>query len=130
MKRRGIKPMAIIVGITVIFVLSIVAIQVYQSKFGQNIFTTSGETAISIVIKKNNLTNHNIDDYAYRYVHIKGNGSVYESDPTTNNIGRPIGLAEPTITGGNYFGWEIKSKRDNKTYYLDNNSEEIISKSN
>jgi uncharacterized protein YpmB len=88
------------------------------------------DTAISIVMKKENLTQSDLNDFSTRYVYIRGNGSIFESDSNTNSIGKYLGRSqEPTITTGNHFAWEVKYKKNNLTFYVDHATGEIIAES-
>jgi len=116
-------------GSTAALFLAIYVLQYYQSRFTQNLLSISPETAISIVAQKQNLTNYNTSDYSIRYVQVKGNGTVFSSDFGSNSIGEQIGMAEPTIGGGNYFAWEVKSQKYNSTYYVESTTGNVVSKS-
>jgi hypothetical protein len=84
--------------------------------------------AVSIVMKNDS---YSLDDFTTRYVYIKGNGSIYESDPNSNSIGQYLGsTGEITMTTGNHFAWEVTNKRGNSLYYVDSMTGEIIVKSN
>jgi hypothetical protein len=86
----------------------------------------SSEAAITIVAQKQNLTRYHMSDFSTRYVYIKGDGNVFESDVNTNSIGQYLGRAEPTITTGNYFAWEVK--KNNHTYYVDSVTGDLVAK--
>jgi uncharacterized protein YpmB len=129
MNKKSIVSIAIVMGSTAAFFIAIYALQYYQSRFTRGLFSISPETAISIVAESQNLANYDANDYSVRYVHIKGNGTVFSSDLGSNSIGEQIGTAEPTIGQGSYFAWEVNSKNDNSTYYVDSKSGEIVSKS-
>jgi hypothetical protein len=87
----------------------------------------SSEAAVAIVAQKQNLTQYNINDFSIRYVYIKGDGSLFESDVNSNSIGKYLGKTETTITTANYFSWEIK--KNNYAYYVDSATGEIVAKS-
>lgn len=87
----------------------------------------SSEAAIAIVAQKQNLTRYNINDFSTRYVYIKGDGSLFDSDVNSSSIGKYLGRTEPTMTTGNYFSWEVK--KNNYAYYVDSATGEIVSKS-
>jgi hypothetical protein len=89
-------------------------------------------TAISIVMNnEDRLAQSHNSNFATRFVYIKGNGSIFESDPNSNSIGRYLGSSgEPTITTGNHFAWEVLDKKDASLYYVDSVTGEIIVKSN
>jgi len=129
MNKKSIVSMAIVMGSTAALFLAIYILQYYQSRFAQNLFSLSPDTAISIVAEKQNLTNYNTSDYSVRYVYIKGNGTVFSSDLGSKSIGEQIGTAEPTIGRGSYFAWEVKSQKYNSTYYVEGTTGNIVSKS-
>ena len=87
----------------------------------------SSEAAVAIVAQKQNLTQYNINDFSIRYVYIKGDGSLFESDANSNSIGKYLGKSETTITTANYFSWEVK--KNNYAYYVDSATGEIVAKS-
>jgi hypothetical protein len=87
----------------------------------------SSEAAVAIVAQKQNLTQYNINDFSIRYVYIKGDGSLFESDANSNSIGKYLGKTETTITTANYFSWEVK--KNNYAYYVDSATGEIVAKS-
>jgi hypothetical protein len=82
------------------------------------------ETAVAIVAKKQNLTLYNVNDFYTRYVYIKGDGTIYESDSSSNSIGKYLGKTRPTITTGNHFAWMIKE--NNNVYFIDSVTGETI----
>ena len=129
MNKKSIVSMAIVMGSTAALFIAIYALQYYQSRFAQNLFVMSPETAISIVAERQNLTNYNTSDYSVRYVHIKGNGTVFSSDLGSKSIGEQIGTAEPTSGRASYFTWEVKSQKYNSTYYVESNTGNMVSKS-
>lgn len=90
----------------------------------------SKENAISIVINNRNLTSSDRQDFATEFVHIKGNGSFYESQFNSNHIGRYLGDSHPTINDANYFVWKVTDKKNNFTYFLDKLNGEIVSETN
>lgn len=89
----------------------------------------SSQMAVSIIIQQENLTQNNFNDFSTNYVYIKGDGSIYDSDISSNAIGRYLDTTEPTITTGNHFAWEIKNKQNQKRYYVDHVTGEVIAKS-
>ena len=93
-----------------------------------NYTSISNDTAISLLVKQNNLTSEHIDKVLSKYVYVKGNGEIYDSKKDTNFIGNYIGKTSPTVTTGNHFGWEIYFPIINKTYYIDHLTGETISK--
>ncbi len=92
-----------------------------------NYTSISNDTAISLVVKQNNLTSEDIDKAITKYVYVKGTGEIYDSKKDTNFIGNYIGKTSPTVTTGNHFGWEVYFPIINKTYYIDHLSGETIS---
>ena len=90
------------------------------------------DTAISIVMNnEDRLAQSHNSNFATRFVYIKGTGSIFESDPNSNSIGRYLGSSEePTITTGNHFAWEVLDKKGASLYYVDSVTGEIIVKSN
>jgi len=129
MKKTSVMRMVIVIGSTAALFFAVYSLQYFQSRFGQESLTISPETSISIVAQMQNLTNYNMSDYSVNYVLVKGNGEVFNTDPTSKSVGERIGMAAPTITGGNHFAWEVKSKRGNSTYYVDSTSGSIVSRS-
>jgi hypothetical protein len=93
-----------------------------------NYTSISNDTAISLIVKQNNLTSEHIDKVLSKYVYVKGNGEIYDSKKDTNFIGNYLGKTSPTVTTGNHFGWEIYFPIINKTYYIDHLTGETISK--
>jgi hypothetical protein len=95
----------------------------------------SSETAISIIMQEQKMNNKDfnqtdLNDFSTRYIYIKGDGNIFASDINSNSIGRHLDKIEkPTITGGNYFAWEVKDKENNYIYYVDHVSGEIVLKS-
>jgi hypothetical protein len=93
-----------------------------------NYTSISNDTAVSLIVKQNNLTSEHIDKVLSKYVYVKGNGEIYDSKIDTNFIGNYKGKTSPTLTTGNHFGWEIYFPIINKTYYIDHLTGETISK--
>lgn len=87
----------------------------------------SKENAISILIDNRNINSSNGQDFGTEFVHIKGNGSFYESNLNSNHVGRYLGDSNPTINNANYFAWKITDKTNNFTYFIDNLNGEIVS---
>jgi hypothetical protein len=92
-----------------------------------NYLSISSDTAVSIILKHENLSSNDINNINSKYVYIKGNGEIYESKKDTNFIGNYVGKTSPTITTGSHFGWEVNLPALNKTYYVDHLRGEIIS---
>jgi hypothetical protein len=92
-----------------------------------SLFSTpiSSEAAVTIVAKNQNLTVYNANDFYTRYVYIKGDGTIFESDIGSNSIGKYLGKTRPTITTGNHFAWMVK--RNSHGYFVDSVTGEIIS---
>jgi hypothetical protein len=88
----------------------------------------SSKEAITTVVQKENLARYNLSDFSTKYVYIKGNGAIFESDDNSNSIGKYLGKGEPTITTGNYFAWEVR--KGNHIYFVDSSTGEIISEKN
>ncbi|HET7147622.1 MAG TPA: hypothetical protein VFI73_03905 [Candidatus Nitrosopolaris sp.] len=112
---------AVAIIATVVVYLGLEYSQLFPTLFSASI---SSEEAISVIAHTLNLTNYNVNDFSTRYVYIKGDGSIFESNINSNLIGAYIGKTAPTITTGNYFAWEIKYKSD--VYFLDGTTGEII----
>jgi len=93
-----------------------------------NFQAISNSTAVSIVLKENNLSKDEITNTQSKFVYLKSNGNLYLSDDKTKKIGNFMGITSPTITTGNHFAWEIKLTPINHTYYVDHVSGDIISK--
>ena len=89
----------------------------------------SSQTAVSIVIQQENLTQDKVNDFSTNYVYIKGDGKIYYSEISSNSIGRYLHTTEPTITTGNHFAWEVKNKETQRSYYVDHVTGEIIARS-
>ena len=87
------------------------------------------QIAVSIIIQQENLTQNDLNRFSTNYVYIKGDGSIYDSDISSNAIGRYLDTTEPTITTGNHFAWEIKNKQNQKRYYVDHVTGDVIAKS-
>jgi hypothetical protein len=90
----------------------------------------SKENAISIVINNRNLASSDRQDFVTEFVHIKGNGSFYESNLISNHVGRYLGDSHPTINNANYFVWKVTDKKNNFIYFLDKLNGEIVSEIN
>ena len=92
-----------------------------------NFIAMTNDTAISLVFKKNNISDYDINDVQTRYVYLKSDGDIYMSNRDTNEIGHYLGHnTNQPITGGNHFAWEIKLT-NNKTYFIDGISGDIVS---
>jgi hypothetical protein len=87
----------------------------------------SPDEAISRLVSTFNISKNQLD--GTQYVYVKSDGTVYESNPELNNVGKIIGKTEPTNTGGSHFAWEIKDFQNKKKYYVDATMAAIISNS-
>ena len=87
----------------------------------------SEDNAISIMIDNRNLTYSDRQDFVTAFVHIKGNGSFYESNLDSNYVGQFLGNSHPTINNANYFAWKVTDKKNNFSYFIDNLNGEIVS---
>jgi hypothetical protein len=124
--KRIVVSISVGVGVTL---LAYLALQDSLNRPSLNRLPISSQTAVSIIIKQENLAHNEWNDVSTSYVYIKGDGSIYESDVSSNSIGRYLDTTEPTITTGNHFAWEVTSKQNQKRYYVDHVTGEIISKS-
>ena len=88
----------------------------------------SADAAIVRVISTYNISEDRLDKPP-RYVYVKADGNVYESNPEQNNIGEIIGHTDTTNTGGSDFAWEINDLKGKQKYYVDAIIAEIISNS-
>jgi len=88
----------------------------------------SANVAISRLASAFNMSENQIEKTPL-YVYVKPDGSVYESNPESNDIGKNIGKTDPTNTGASHFAWEIKNMQNKKKYYVDAINGEIISNS-
>jgi hypothetical protein len=122
----------IVVSISVgvgVMLLAYLALQDSLNRPSLNRLPISSQTAVSIILKQENLTQNKLSDFLTNYVYIKGDGAIYESEVSSNSIGRYLDTTEPTITTGNHFAWEVINKQNQKRYYVDHITGEIISKS-
>jgi hypothetical protein len=122
---------SITVGITTMIIVYI-ALQVSTKVPSLSRIPIMSDTAVSIVRNEDrDAESHNSNDFATRFVYIKGNGSIFKADPNSNSIGEYLGSAgEITITTGNHFAWEVMDKKGSLLYYVDSITGEIIVKSN
>ena len=88
----------------------------------------SPEIAISKVVKSFNISENQLDS-SPQYVYVKSDGTVYESNPESNQLGKIIGNTEPPNTRASHFAWEINDIQTKKKYYVDAVIAEIISNS-
>ena len=84
--------------------------------------------AISKVIKSFNISENQLNS-SLQYVYLKSDGTVYESNPDSNQLGKIIGNTEPPNTPGSHFAWEINDIQTKERYYVDAIFAEIISNS-
>jgi hypothetical protein len=120
------KKIIILSGIGVI-VTSLIYLGLQNSLRVPTLFSTpiSSKEAITTVAHTENLTRYNVSDFSTKYVYIKGDGTIFESDANSNSIGKYLGKAEPTITTGNHFAWEVV--KNNHIYFVDSSTAEVIS---
>lgn len=124
------KKMIVSISVGVgVMLLTYLALQDSLNRPSLNRLPISSQTAVSIILKQENLTQNKLSDFLTNYVYIKGDGVIYESEVSSNSIGRYIDTTEPTITTGNHFAWEVINKQNQKRYYVDHITGEIISKS-
>jgi hypothetical protein len=124
------KKMIVSISVGVgVMLLTYLALQDSLNRPSLNRLPISSQTAVSIILKQENLTQNKLSDFLTNYVYIKGDGAIYESEVSSNSIGRYIDTTEPTITTGNHFAWEVINKQNQKRYYVDHITGEIISKS-
>lgn len=88
----------------------------------------SPDIAILRVVNTFNISENQIEK-SPQYVYVKSDGKVYESNPQLNEVGKNIGITEPTKTGGSHFAWEIVDFEKKQKYYVDSVIAEIISNS-
>lgn len=88
----------------------------------------SPDVAILKVENTFNISENQLDK-SPNYVYVKSDGTLYESNPELNDIGKSMGVTEPTTTGGGHFAWEVDDFQDKRKYYVDSVIAEIISNS-
>jgi hypothetical protein len=88
------------------------------------------EIAENIVRNAFNISQADSVNLKSNYVYLKPNGDVYQLDSVSNRIGGFLDKSEPTKTGGSHYALQIKDTRDNKSYYVDYVTGEIVSSSN
>jgi hypothetical protein len=84
--------------------------------------------AISKVIKSFNISENQLNS-SLQYVYVKSDGTVYESNPDSNQLGKIIGNTKPPNIPGSHFAWEINDIQTKERYYVDAIFAEIISNS-
>ena len=124
--KKTVISISVGIGVTL---LAYLALQDSLNRPSLNRVPISSQTAVSIIIKQENLTQNELNSFSTNYVYIKGDGNIYESDVSSNSIGRYLGTTEPTITTGNHFAWEVKNKQNQKRYYIDHVTGEVIAES-
>jgi hypothetical protein len=123
---------SIAVGLTTMLLVYI-ALQISLKEPSLSRLPMMSDTAVSIVMKNKDGTaeSHNFNNFMTRFVYVKGNGSIFESDPNSNSVGKYLGSAgESTITTGNHFAWEVLDKKDVSLYYVDSITGDIIMQKN
>jgi hypothetical protein len=123
---------SIAVGLTTM-ILVYVALQVSLREPSLSRLPIMPDTAVSIVMKykDGSKESQSSNDFVARFVYVKGNGSIFESDPNSNSVGRYLGSAgDSTITTGNHFAWEVLDKKDTSLYYIDSITGDIIMQKN
>jgi hypothetical protein len=124
------KKMVISISFSIgVMLLTYLALQDSLTRPSLSRLPISSQIAVSIIIKQENLTQNNFNDFSSNYVYIKGDGSIYDSDISSNAIGRYLDTTEPTITTGNHFAWEIKNKQNQNRYFVDHVTGDVIAKS-
>jgi hypothetical protein len=69
-------------------------------------------------------------NFSARYIYIKGNGDVFESELNSNTVGKFLrSIGEPTSTTGNHFAWEVLDKNNNASYFVDATTGQLIAES-
>lgn len=114
-------------GILVTFVVFF-GIQDSQNRPSLSRLPISPDIAILRVVNSINISENQIEKYP-QYVYVNSDGTVYESNPQLNDVGKNIGVTEPTKTGGSHFAWEINDFERKQKYYVDSVIAEIISNS-
>ncbi len=64
-------------------------------------------------------------NFTSQYVIVKADGTIYQADRDTHEIGKLVGNAVEPLTGGIHYGWEITT--NNTKYYIDSLSGQMIS---
>ncbi|MDN5845507.1 MAG: hypothetical protein L0H53_04440 [Candidatus Nitrosocosmicus sp.] len=62
--------------------------------------------------------------FTSQYVMVKADGTIYQADQDTHEIGKLLGNAVEPLTGGIHYGWEITA--NNTKYYIDSSSGQMI----
>ena len=114
-------------GILITFVVFF-SLQDIQNRPSLSRLPIPPDLAILRVENTFNISENQIDK-SPNYVYVKSDGTLYESNPDLNDIGKSIGVAEPTTTGGSHFAWEVDDLQGKHKYYVDSVIAEIISNS-
>lgn len=93
-----------------------------------NRIAISEDTAKLVVMRLENKSSEDIKYLSGEYVYIRGNGSVYQSNPDNNDIGKFIENLNYTITGGNHFTWKIRDNLSKTFYFIDHVNGQLVSK--
>jgi predicted small secreted protein len=88
------------------------------------------ETAENIVRNAFNISQADSVNLKTNYVYLNSNGEVYQLNSESNRIGEFLEKSEPTNTGGSHYALQIKDTQNNKSYYVDYVTGEIVSSSN
>ena len=59
-----------------------------------------------------------------QYVMVNANGTIYQADQETHDLGKVLGNTVEPLTGGIHYGWEITA--NNTKYYIDSTSGQMI----
>jgi|SRR5688500_11034527 hypothetical protein len=63
--------------------------------------------------------------FTSQYVMINADGTIYQADADSHDIGKVLGNAVEPLSGGIHYGWEITA--NNTKYYIDSTSGQMIS---
>lgn len=78
--------------------------------------------------KLNHLTYNDVRyKFNYKYIMIKGDGSVYQINDKDNKVIKPLYKVKPPTPDGTFFGWEINI--NGTKYYVDSRTGIIVSTS-
>ncbi|TVP40649.1 hypothetical protein [Candidatus Nitrosocosmicus arcticus] len=73
-----------------------------------------------------NITFEDLDGkFTAKYVMVKADGTIYQADQETHELGKILGNTAEPLTGGIHYGWEITA--NNTNYYIDSTSGQMIS---
>jgi hypothetical protein len=62
--------------------------------------------------------------FTSQYIMVNANGTIYQADQQTHEIGKVLGNTVEPLTGGIHYGWEITA--NNTSYYIDSTSGQMI----